>query len=794
MLKAAQQLRPRHPQRQERTSGRWACGCWEATGGDPQFRLQRRFAPGFYMLEVQLDLPQAHAQSRIYVDFGSGEQEETSMPLPLRDGRLAKRLLWLRHPARLRFDPTDYPGKLSIHHFRIKRVPRWFAVSRIKKKLRKAGGLGTHQALGESDSAIGPWLLTQPTALEELWNHYSQLFEKGFSRGPSYDAWIQHCEAPSLPRSTDVKRHLKEWRYLPKISIITPTYNTNYQALMACAESVLNQTYPHFQWCIADDASTDPQVLRLLQELKNKDERIHVSFRETNGHISAASNTALENATGEWLALLDHDDVLAPHALYSVVEALQNHPHAAVVYSDEDRLDARGRRCSPFFKPDWSLDQFLGQNYICHLTVMRHDLVSAVGGFREGFEGSQDYDLLLRCIAEIHSSQIIHVPRILYHWRQIEDSTATNHDEKPYATDAALRALREYLEGQARHENRPNAVPHTTVLRPGLYRQHFPVPEPAPQVSILIPTRDNHDLLRNCVESLLHRTDYPHFEILIIDNQSSCPETLRYLSEKESNTATAAQQAPRKIPETSAIDAAPPSIASRLTRVLRYDAPFNYSAINNFAARQATGEVLVLLNNDVEAINSTWLRDLVSHCIRPDVGCVGAKLYYPDETIQHAGVIVGLGGVAGHSHKYAPRQTPGYYARLCITHEVSAVTGAALAVRRSLFHEVGGLDEENLQVAFNDVDFCLKIRERGYRNLIVPTAELYHYESRSRGADNTQEKQQRFSAEVRTMQKRWGRTLQVDPYYNPNLTLDREDYSLAERAYVVPHAATRRTR
>jgi GT2 family glycosyltransferase len=385
------------------------------------------------------------------------------------------------------------------------------------------------------------------------------------------------------------------------------------------------------------------------------------------------------------------------------------------------------------------------QNYFSHLGVYRRELVQAVGGFRAGYEGSQDYDLVLRCVARIEDARdVVHIPEVLYHWRMAEGSTAGGHEQKSYASEAGRKALQDHFDAAA-------LAVHVTVRAPGIYRHRWAMPSDAPLVSLIVPTRDGIEVLRTCIESILEKTSYRNYEILIVDNQSSCPRTLAYLAQLA---------------------------ATGKARVLAYDRPFNYSAINNFAAAQARGSILGLINNDVEVINADWLTEMVSHVVRPDVGCVGAKLYYPNDTIQHGGVVCGIGGIANHAHRHFAKDSPGYFGRLWLIHNLSAVTGAALVVRKPVFDEVGGLDEAGLPVAFNDVDLCLKVKQAGYRNLWTPFAELYHHESVSRGSDEAPEKRQRFLGECAVMYARWDRELACDPYYNPNLTRQREDFSL----------------
>ncbi len=429
-----------------------------------------------------------------------------------------------------------------------------------------------------------------------------------------------------------------------------------------------------------------------------------------------------------------------------VVEELNRHPDADLIYSDEDKIDESGRRYGPYFKPDWNPDLFYSQNMICHLSVYRASILKKMGGFRLGYEGSQDYDLAVRFVEQTFPDRIRHIPHVLYHWRAIPGSSALTPNEKDYTQEAARRAIRSHFE-------RKN-IPVKVTEAPGttFHRIVYPLPEDPPLVSLIIPTKDKVGLLRGCVDGILNKTDYHNIEVIIVDNRSEEAETLSYLEEVQAD--------PR-------------------VRIVNYDGSFNFSAINNMAVRQSRGEIIGLINNDIVVISPGWLAEMISHALRPEIGAVGAKLYYADHTIQHAGVIVGLGGVAGHGHKRFSGNDPGYFFRAKLVQNLSAVTAACLVLRREVFEEVGGFDEKNLSVAFNDVDFCLRIRERGYRNLWTPYAELYHLESASRGPEETLEKQARFRNEVLYMKSRWGQALLHDPYYNPNLTLDREDFSLA---------------
>jgi glycosyltransferase involved in cell wall biosynthesis len=525
-------------------------------------------------------------------------------------------------------------------------------------------------------------------------------------------------------------------------------YNTPEELLREAIDSVLAQTYSSWELCIADDYSTQPHVRRVLETYAQRDPRIKVAFRQENGNISRASNTALDLASGEWVALLDHDDELAPHALFSVVEALNLNPRAKLIYSDEDKIDSKGQRCTPYFKTDWNYDLFLSQNMICHLAVYRRDRVCALGGFRAGYEGAQDYDLALRYVTDLPPEQIVHVPKILYHWRIHPGSTASSACAKTYATDAAARAIKDHLK-----ERGVKAIVERAPDAPDLHRIRYPLDKKRCHTTIIIPTRNGVALLKKCVESIFEKTDHPSYDLIIVDNGSSDPETLDYLE-------------------------AVPRNASVPVTVLRDPRPFNYAALNNAAVATARGEFVTLLNNDVQILSREWLREMVSHAQRPGVGCVGARLWYPDMTLQHAGVVLGVGGVAGHSQKNLPKGHAGYFGRAVLISQYSAVTAACLTIATSVYKAVGGLDE-TLKVAFNDIDFCLRVYERGYKNIWTPYAELLHFESKTRGPENTPEKVARFAAECGLMQQRWSEKLLCDPAYNPNLTLEREDFGLA---------------
>jgi len=528
----------------------------------------------------------------------------------------------------------------------------------------------------------------------------------------------------------------------PMLSIITPIYKPNMLHFKAMVDSVIAQSYQNWELILVDDCSRDNELTQYLKKLSSH-AQIKVHIRTVNGHISAASNDALKLASGEFVALLDHDDLLNKEALKAVALNIVANSDANILYSDEDKVNEEGQFEQAHYKPEWSPDLLYSHNYICHLGVYRKSLLDEIGGFRLGVEGSQDYDLLLRAVKACKEQGIIHIPYVLYHWRIAEGSTALAGSEKDYTHDAGLKAL-QY------HFSEKEGVSVQSGLLSNTYKVNWPI-SGNPLVSIIIPTKNGLELVKQCINSLYTLTDYQNFEVLLVDNQSNEPEALNYFKQLENDNKV---------------------------RLISYDKPFNYSAINNYAVGFAKGEVIVLMNNDIEIISPNWLTEMLSHCLRKDIGCVGAKLYYPNNTIQHAGVVLGIGGVAGHSHKYFPRNHPGYFKRLSIIQNYSAVTAACLAVRKSIFEEVGGLNESDLSIAFNDVDFCLRVQELGYRNLWTPYAEMIHHESVSRGGEDTPEKVARFNAEVDFMKMTWNTEFANDPCYNPWLSNTREDFTL----------------
>ncbi|MDU4937984.1 MAG: glycosyltransferase family 2 protein [Clostridium sp.] len=559
--------------------------------------------------------------------------------------------------------------------------------------------------------------------------------------GMSYDKWIRQ----ELPSEEELEIQRKaSFEYSPKISIVMPTYNTKPIFLERVIESVKNQTYSNWELCIADGASTNIDTIDMLKEYSKKDERIKVKFLKENYMISGNSNEGLKMVTGEYVALLDHDDVLTLNALYEYIVVLNNDREVEFIYSDEDKIDEYEKEYfDPHFKQDWAPDTFRSNNYICHFSVFSKKLLDKVGYFNHEFDGSQDYDMILRLTEK--ANKVVHIPKVLYHWRVHRESTAGGMGAKSYAIDAGRRALEAHLSRIGEKGSVVNGKFN------GCYRVNFDIIGD-PRVSIIIPNKDEVNTLSKCIDSILKKTTYSNYEIIIVENNSVEEKTFKYYKELEQVSNV---------------------------KVVIWEREFNYSAINNFGVKNSSGEFIVLLNNDVEIISEGWIQELLMHAQREETGAVGAKLYYPDDTIQHYGVLLGVGGVAEHQGKGLSRYDVGHMGRLIMKENVMAVTGACLMVDRKLFDRVGGLNED-LAVAYNDVDFCLRLKKLGYTNMITPYAELYHHESKTRGLDNCPEKSIRLENEMKIFNSIWGYPIE-DPYYSINFSKERGDFNLARR-------------
>lgn len=710
-----------------------------STGSDPYFLLRPKtgypMPGGLVRITLRGEIGDRGLMPLLYIDTGEGFHENLSIVL----GGLARGVTQSYHtlPKRvkgLRLDPCVEPGDFRIDAFEITGGSKIWG---LLQSLRLVNGeysprvrptLGEHCALFRRS--------VRRRARERLF---------GIAANRLYDSWVLNYDHPAGSMLELMRSRSLGLARQPLISVLMPVYDPPVSMLDEAIWSVRRQAYPHWELCIADDGSKNPQVGEILRRHMAQEPRVRVLFRERNGNVCEASNSALALARGEFTALLDHDDLLPASALFWVARALEEHPGAALLYSDEDRIDANGNRSDPHFKCDWNYELFLSQNMVANLGVYRTALLREVGGFRPGYEGSEDYDLALRCIERISPAEIVHIPRVLYHARQRFDGRGPVGTER---RQAGLRAVNEHL-GRRGIEARAERLDDSPY-----HRVRYALPAERPLVSIIIPTRNAEALVRQCVESILRKTQYPCWEILLVDNGSDDPAALALFESLR---------------------------AEGSIRLLRDDRPFNYSALNNAAVRQARGSLLALVNNDIEVISPDWLDEMVSIALQPGIGAVGARLWYPDKTLQHGGVIIGLGHAAGHAHLRLPQGQAGYAGRAELMQAYSAVTAACLVVRKSLFEAVGGLNEIDLAVAYNDVDFCLRLRELGCRNVWTPFAELFHHESATRGTDDSPQKRARFNSEVEYMHRRWAELVRNDPAYNPNLALaeGRESFSLS---------------
>lgn len=558
-----------------------------------------------------------------------------------------------------------------------------------------------------------------------------------------YEKWLpKHVPTPGQLEN----QRRSQFPYSPLISVVVPLYKTPERYLKQMIGSLQNQTYENWELCLSDGSGGESPIKTLLESYQREDHRIKVCFHDKPMQISENTNAAIGLAEGELIAFADHDDVLTPDALFECVKALNEQQEISVLYSDEDKMTMDGNKFfQPHFKPDFNIDLLCTVNYICHLFVVRREIIEQVGMLRKEYDGAQDYDFIFRCVEYAGRKHIYHIPRVLYHWRCHEDSTAENPESKKYAFEAGKKAI-------LAHYDRIGvkaSVENGEYL--GLYRTHY-IRDYDPLISIIIPNKDHTDDLERCIRAIEEKSSYRNYEYVIVENNSTEKTTFAYYRKLE-------QENPK-------------------AHVVYWEGKFNYSAINNFGISHAKGEYLLLLNNDTEIINADCLEELLGYCMRSDVGAVGARLYYEDETIQHAGVVIGFGGIAGHCFVQQKRGESGYCHRIICAQDYSAVTAACMMVKRKAYDMAGGLSEE-LEVAFNDIDFCLKLQKAGFLVVYNPYAELYHYESKSRGLDDTPEKVARFAREIETFEKRWPEILKDgDPYYNPNLTLDSQDFSL----------------
>lgn len=715
---------------------------WHALGSDALFRWEGRLPlAGWNMIEVDCERSVTGVATRLVFETRQGSM---SVEMPLRAGKITKRLVRVpRGLKSVKLCPMNARGRFHLKHFRMVWLTPRFAEDRLLQRLVSSHprhrGLTKdrvkHEVMLKARQRTVVW---HEVALEEYDETFISLCSKR-----NYRQWINQLEIHQRPGPATMATQQQAWASTPTLSLVVPVVASGVRTLERGLEALLKQAYPHWQVTFVTAGDYGSGQLAALKHLVDAEPRAHWLGAD-RGDIDALVSLGLAQATGEWVGILSPGDLLTEDALFRFAQAINERPGLELIYADEDRLDGEGVRHSPHFKPDWNPDLLCSTAYLGSPVLFKREVLMALPVWRDQprhlCPESLIHEWALRYLTYRQDEAgrgVARLPSILLH---------RCGARPPNDNMAMLSAIQRYLKVR-----RTNAVASLGEMD-GSVRVRWPIPEPAPLVSLLVPTRNGVDILRPCVDAILSETHYRHFELLILDNQSSCPETLDYMQE----------------------------VAARdsRVRVLRWNYPFNYSAINNFGAREAKGEILGLVNNDIEPCDPHWLGEMVAQVSRPDIGCVGAKLYYPNGTVQHGGVILGLGSIAGHSHRFFQRDEEGFQGRLKLTQNLSAVTAACLLVRKSVFEEVGGLNEPDLAVAYNDVDFCLKVREAGYRNLWTPYAELYHHESISRGADDTPKKRARWLAECAYMRRTWGRQLDNDPAYNPNLTLVHEDFTL----------------
>ncbi len=711
----------------------WIMFAWEGARPDAPMAL--------LTIEASPLDPDIHPVAQVYVDLGLGLSERESARFSYTSGTATVLLVDPAQIERLRFDPDETPNRLTLPRITVTPLTNLAEVERVVQ----------HDAPDDVDMDHLLDLIRNTfegdTTKPGLPVHALSL---GFNLGNAikfshdYAHWIAQNATPSAQDYHRMEAMAAELTIRPTFSFVVPTYNTPPELLRECLDSLLAQKWRDFEVCVADDDSPDPRVVEVLADYAARDPRVRYVKRPFNGHISAASNSALALATGDYVVLVDHDDLIPDYTLFVLAWTINRYPDADILYSDEDKVTIDGHRVQPYFKGEFNKYLLYGHNMVSHLGVYRRLLIEKVGGFRLGLEGSQDYDLLLRCLEETGTDRIIHIPHILYHWRIIPGSTAMSADQKSYAAVAAQSAINGHFERQGLpFRSIDGFAPGCTGLRPS---RSFDT-----SLSIIILTRNGLDLLQRCVESILAR-EFTNAEILIVDNGSDDPETLVWFEEM-------AQRAD--------------------VRILSDPGEFNFSRINNMAVEQARGELLCFLNNDTDVISADWLNRARAFLSLPEIGMVGARLLFPNGTLKHFGIALGMGEhrIAGIPHLGLDAGQPGYFGKARLLQEVSAVSAACMFVRRADFLSVGGFDEE-LRVAYNDVDLCLKIRALGLKILTDPDITLIHKKSHTRGSDKHGPLAQRLD-EAAWMRARWADMLDNDPCYSPNIDLDRVDFAYA---------------
>lgn len=723
---------------------------WSTQGNDP-FAIyavgQSAVADCWVLFRISTQCS-ADLKSKFYWDCGAGFSEQNTLLIDLKANTTTTRLVKFAAPLQhVRFDPTEQHGLELGFQIEFTVLSDQFALQWLVEVLSVELSLSKPEIIDLLFLYAQQKAMSSASLEDRAYHYYLEYVGCGNGR-LTYKSWLSQVEPKLVAAPAEVARKIAQFSEQPHISLLLVLTDPTVSYLQALQQRLLTQEYNSWQLCLVLDATVVAEIALLLEQWAGNEPRVKLhQFSERQGE-AMFRNTALAMASGDWLFFVEQDDLIATDALFELALAINDHPSVAVIYSDEDNIDPNGNRFNPRFKTRWNPDLFYSQNYLSCFVAFKRDALANTIRFREAFATACMYDFYLQLVSVIEPANILHIPRILYHLRQPLMASSKVVFDQVY-TEGALRALTAHFE----HKGLEGVTAQAGLL-PNTFKLSWPLPTVLPKVSILIPTRDCFELISVAVNSIINKTDYANFEIIILDNGSKERATKQFF-------ASIQQQTDR-------------------VKVLSYDYPFNYSAINNFGVAHCDGELIALVNNDIEVINSEWLTEMVSLAIRPDIGCVGAKLYYADKTIQHAGVILGIGGVASHGHKGAQQHSDGYFGRLKLVQNYSAVTAACLVVKRSLYKAVGGLNEVDLTVAYNDVDFCLKVMQQGVRNIWTPYAELTHYESVSRGEDTTPEKIERLWNEREYMLAQWATIIDNDPFYSTFLTKNADDFSLSE--------------
>jgi glycosyltransferase involved in cell wall biosynthesis len=740
-------------------------GEFKSTSDAPSFEMTLVPASsqgGWHYLEAALVRNNGSREANIRANIRGEGKESITIPIPTNLRGTVREVIYLPpNVTVLHWSPTAAPGFFSQSQLLFHKITP--LESTLRQMSRVIFDLWRFRNRAPATRAGLTWW----GAISNLQDAYRRTATLRLKRlmGNDYLSFIALNDTLKKSDIRAMRKQVPQLSLRPVISLIMPVQDPIEEFFRAALDSVSGQIYPHWELLLAGDFSADTQSLAIANEFRSKNAQVKIVSFKPGADLATTLNSALELAQGEFVARINQHDRIPPHALFMLAREISKHPDADLIYTDDDNIDDTNKRLDPRFKPDWNPDLFFSYNYLTNLILYRHTRALELSGYRPGFEGAEDYDLALRYLRDTPATKIRHIPRVLYHSRAYGQAVGStpSHDRgggsahqsttpsplrgegwgEGTAHQSGKRALSAYFEG--------SGITVEDGPAPSLYRIRHPLPAQPPLVSIIIPTRDRVEILKKCIESIQQKTDYENWEMLVVDNQSVEPQTHTYFEQIQRDTRI---------------------------KVIRYEKPFNYSAMNNYAVQFSQGEILALLNNDVEVITGEWLSEMVSHAMRPEIGAVGAKLLYSNGLVQHAGVILGIGGVAGHAHKYLKGCDHGYCHRAIISQNLSAVTGACLVVRKSIHEEVGGLNEVSLAVAFNDIDFCLKLLAAGYQNIYTPYAKLYHHESISRGHNDTPEKHAVYAQELDYMKNSWGDRLKLDPAYNPNLTLEFENFFL----------------